>query len=66
MTPGIGDALIGTIIAIVVSIAIIYPLASNKSLGRSAARSLTMSKADDRVRRSDRVGIGAKLMLPRG
>ena len=35
MTPGIGDALIGTIIAIVVSIAIIYLLASNKSLGQS-------------------------------
>jgi hypothetical protein len=35
MTPGIGDALIGTIIAIVVSIAIIYLLESNKSLGQS-------------------------------
>jgi hypothetical protein len=35
MTPGIGDALIGTIIAIVVSVAIIYLLASNKSLGQS-------------------------------
>jgi len=38
MTPGIGDALIGTIIAIVVSIAIIYLLASNKSPGPPAAR----------------------------
>jgi hypothetical protein len=40
MTPGIGDALIGTIIAIVVSITIIYLLASNKALGRSVARQL--------------------------
>jgi hypothetical protein len=35
MTPGIGDALIGTIIAIVVSVVIIYLLVSNKSLGQS-------------------------------
>ncbi|HEV2389205.1 MAG TPA: hypothetical protein VGS04_00625, partial [Nitrososphaerales archaeon] len=37
MTPGIGDALIGTIVAIVVSIAIICLLASNGSLGGSLA-----------------------------
>ena len=35
MTPGVGEALIGTIIAIVVSVAIIYLLVSNKSLGQS-------------------------------
>jgi hypothetical protein len=35
MTPGIGDALIGTIIAIVVSIAIIYLLVSDKSMGQA-------------------------------
>jgi hypothetical protein len=40
MTPGIDDALIGTIIAIVVSTTIIYLLASNKSLGQSAAQRL--------------------------
>jgi len=38
MPPGIGDALIGTIIAIVVSASIIYLLASSPSLGRTAAR----------------------------
>ncbi|MGH9920486.1 MAG: hypothetical protein ACRD6W_16650 [Nitrososphaerales archaeon] len=39
MTPGIGDALIGTIVAIVVSVAIIYMLASSKSPESAASQS---------------------------
>jgi hypothetical protein len=36
MTPGIGEALVGTIIAIFVGVAIIYLLVANKSLGRDS------------------------------